>query len=246
MHFGDLTYLEIKELIAAGSLAVVPTGCTEQQGPHLTVDFDTWLAETICLAAAGRIYEEHGTRAVILPALPFGPTPEHRNFGAGFIDFPHSLHIASLMAILTSLAEQGFQRIVVWRGCGQHNLEDLQFTFNKKYAGLSKMYLPAWPYYDIWCRLGDPTVAGGHADSLATSIALFLRPEAVRQNKIYNPVNREVDWSNQQLDLSRYSSSGVIGDPTHASAELGAKLWKEIVSAAARSFHAAITSEIDE
>lgn len=246
MRFGDLTYLEIRELIAAGSLAIVPTGCTEQQGPHLTVDFDTWLAETICLAAAGRIYEEYGTRAIVLPALPFGPTPEHRNFGAGYIDLPHSLHITVLTATLDSLVEQGFQQIIVWRGCGQHKLDALQSTFNRKFVGRTKMYLPPWPYHDIWCRLGDPMVAGGHADSLATSIALFLRPEAVRQNKIYDPVNREVEWSNQQLDLSRYSNSGVIGDPTHASAELGAKLWKEIVAAAAQSFHAAITSEFDD
>ena len=35
--FIDYTYLEIKSLIATGCMAVVPTGCTEQQGPHLPV-----------------------------------------------------------------------------------------------------------------------------------------------------------------------------------------------------------------
>jgi creatinine amidohydrolase len=57
MRYGDLTYLEIRDRTAAGSLAIVPTGCTEQQGPHLPVDFDTWLAETICLAGAQRATE---------------------------------------------------------------------------------------------------------------------------------------------------------------------------------------------
>ncbi|MHB1356761.1 MAG: creatininase family protein, partial [Anaerolineae bacterium] len=55
MRFGDLTYLEISELAQAGGVALVPTGCTEQQGPHLPVDFDTfWItqvAEGISLAA---------------------------------------------------------------------------------------------------------------------------------------------------------------------------------------------------
>ena len=45
--FIDYTYLEIKSLIDAGCMAIVPTGCTEQQGPHLAVDFDTWFAEAV-------------------------------------------------------------------------------------------------------------------------------------------------------------------------------------------------------
>ncbi len=50
--FTDYTYLEIKDLVDAGCLAIVPTGCTEQQGPHLSVDFDTWFAEAVALEAA--------------------------------------------------------------------------------------------------------------------------------------------------------------------------------------------------
>jgi len=45
MRYGDLTYEEIREGARQGWLAIVPTGCTEQQGPHLTVDFDTWFVE---------------------------------------------------------------------------------------------------------------------------------------------------------------------------------------------------------
>ena len=38
------------------------------------------------------------------------------------------------------------------------------------------------------------------------------------------------------MDFSRYSSTGVIGDPTHASAELGARLWEAIVDEVAAMF----------
>ena len=44
MRYGDLTYLEIGELAQAGWMAIVPTGCTEQQGPHLPTDLDTYWA----------------------------------------------------------------------------------------------------------------------------------------------------------------------------------------------------------
>ena len=55
--FTDYTYLEIKDFVDAGCLAIVPTGCTEQQGPHLPVDFDTWFAEAVALEAA-----QHGNK----------------------------------------------------------------------------------------------------------------------------------------------------------------------------------------
>ena len=82
MKFGDLTFEEIRDLAGTDCLAIVPTGCTEQHGPHLPVDFDTWFAEHVCVSAAKRLAKSTGIDALVLPALPFGPTPEHRGFGS--------------------------------------------------------------------------------------------------------------------------------------------------------------------
>jgi creatinine amidohydrolase len=161
--------------------------------------------------------------------MPFGPTPEHRNYGGGYIDVPQDLHEDLLACILKSLAAQGFQRIVVWRGCGQHDFIDTVNQFNKENSGRCTAYLPGHPYHDIWCRIGDPKLPGGHADSFTTSIMLYHRPEHVRKNKIFDPQNSEVAWDDPDLDFHNYSSTGVIGDPTQASAELGKKLWEAVV-----------------
>jgi len=117
MRFGDLTYEEIRERAKQGWLAIVPTGCTEQQGPHLPVDFDAWIVGTVCLAAAKRAGAKHGVNALVLPAIPFGPTPEHRGYGSGYIHLPQELHEAVVSSVLDSLVEQGFRCIVVW--CGE-------------------------------------------------------------------------------------------------------------------------------
>ena len=85
----------------------------------------------------------------------------------------------------------------------------------------------------LWCRIGDPAIPGGHADSFATSIALHLRPEAVRTDRVVDPQHRPVDWQDPDLDFADYSRTGAIGDPTHATAELGAKLWEAVVDAVA-------------
>jgi len=236
MRYGDLTYEEIREGAQQGWLAIVPTGCTEQQGPHLPVDFDTWFAEQVCLEASGKAEKEFGIHSLVLPTMPFGPTPEHRNYGSGYIDIPKDLHEALLLSVLKSLAEQDFRRIVVWRGCGQHDFRETIVQFNKEYQVKAEAYLPDLPYHDIWMRIGDPVNPGGHADSFTTSIMLYLRPELVRSEKIINPPHSEVDWQDPDLDFSRYSTTGVIGDPTGASAELGKKLWEAIVKEVALIF----------
>lgn len=245
MRFGSLTYQEIRQRATAGCLAIVPTGCTEQQGPHLPVDFDTWFAETVSLAAADRARAAFGVEALVLPALPFGPTPEHCGFGSGYVHLPQALHEAVVESVLDSLAEQGFQRLVVWRGCGQHDLGRAIEHFDRTHRGQARAMQPELPYPAIWCRIGDPSVPGGHADSFATSIALHLRRELVRVAEIRDPGTVPIDWEDPDLDLSRYSATGVIGDPTHASAELGAKLWEAVVEQMALILKEAASTPIE-
>ena len=229
MKYADLTYEEIRDKAHHNTLAILLTGCTEQQGLHLPVDFDTWFAERVCNAAADKAARDHGIQSLVLPAIPFGPTPEHRNYGAGYIDLPVELHESLVLATLTSLAEQGFQKIVVWRGCGGHDLRQTVKQFNDTWDGQSRAFLPGHPYDKIWRRIADPSVPGGHADSFTTSIMLHLRPDAVRRDKIADPKHEPVDWEDPDLDFASYSSTGVIGDPTHATAELGAKLWVAVI-----------------
>ena len=167
---------------------------------------------------------EYSINSLVLPALPFGPTPEHKAFGSGYIDVPQEVHAAAIEAVLNSLAEQGFRRIILWKGCGGHQLSQVVNEFNQRNAGICMVFGPELPYHEIWCEIGNPDVPGGHADSFITSISLHLRPEVVRKELIANPHNKPVDWQDPDLDFTRYSSTGVIGDPTHATAELGAAL----------------------
>ena len=236
MKFGDLTYEEITSYAEAGALAVVPTGCTEQQGPHLPVDFDTWFSETVCQSAARRVKEKHGLDVLVLPALPFGPTPEHRDFGSGFVDIPEELHQGLVTAALESLADQGFARIVVWRGCGQHRLATVVDRFNSGRTHGSRAHLPALPYHDIWHKHGDPRDTGGHADSFATAIALHLRPESVRKGKIVDSGCRPVNWDDPDLNFADYSPNGVVDTPIYATEQLGRTLWREVVESVAATF----------
>src|SRR6266853_1930953 len=71
--------------------------------------------------------------------------------------------------------------LLIWRGCGRHDLRQTVERFNEQHSCRARAFLPDLPYHAIWWRIGDPTNPGGHADAFATSLALHLRPETVRR-----------------------------------------------------------------
>lgn len=236
MKISDLTYLEIKELIEQAYTLVLPTGCTEQQGPHLTVDFDVWFAQELMEEVSEQAFKKHGLKIVVAPTLPFGTAFEHVNYGYGYVDLPQNVFEDVLYHSLKSFALQGFKKLVIWRGCGGHNVQNLIQRFNMDFSTIAHVETLEHPFYDVWCSIMSPEINGGHADSFTTSITMFKHPEKVRTNLIENPFNEEPDWGSESLDFSKYSKSGVIGDPTHSSAELGSRLWHATVDQVVESF----------
>lgn len=231
MRYGDLTYQDIDQLPREDTVVVLPLGCTEQQGPHLPVDFDTWFAESLMITAAVEAESRSPGAVLVLPAVPLGPTGEHRSFGTGYLDLPAALHDQLVIAATSSIIDQGFRHVVIWRGCGGHDLKAAVAALRERFPS-ADVRLPDPPFNDIWCAVGDPSVPGGHADSFTTAITLARRPEAVRTDRIPGP-SRTPDWTDPELDFADYSDSGVIGDPGHATAELGDQLWNACVDWAA-------------
>jgi creatinine amidohydrolase len=243
--FADLTFEELKRLDPDRAVVLVPTGCTEQQGPHLGVGFDTWFASELCDAVAERLAEA-GVLALVLPTLPFGPTPEHRGYGSGYINLRQETFEALLEDVLDSLVEQGFRRIVIWRGCGGHRVAEVVSRVNAAHAGCARVWVPEHPYHEVWCSLADPAVPGGHADSFATSIALARHPERVRPDRVPAPSGAAPDFNDPDADWSLVTPSGVVGDPTHASAELGQRLWTRTIEQVAAIVEQLAAEEIPD
>lgn len=223
MRYADLTYEELGDVAPQVRAVFMPLGCSEQQGPHLPIDFDTWMITRLCEDIAERLRQEHHELVLVLPTLPFGPTPEHTGFGFGYVNLRQSTHEAVVEDTLDSLTAQGFRTLVLWRGCAQHDLQAVIDRFNASHQDCVA-YQPVIDYAAICDTAFGHPVPGGHADSFATSIRLHLDAEAVRTDKIRMPQLQPLEWADG-LDFSAVSDTGVIGDPTQASAEAGARIW---------------------
>jgi creatinine amidohydrolase/Fe(II)-dependent formamide hydrolase-like protein len=55
VKYGDCTWTEVRDHARRGAIAIVAFGCTEQQSTHLPVDFDTWFAQELTVAAAAAL-----------------------------------------------------------------------------------------------------------------------------------------------------------------------------------------------
>src|SRR5919199_6024416 len=79
-RYDDLTWPEVNEAAAAGKAILIPVGSIEDHGPHLPLNTDNIIVESVCFEVARRIPDE----VLSLPVLPVGFEHHH-------MDFPGSL-----------------------------------------------------------------------------------------------------------------------------------------------------------
>ncbi|MFI5378430.1 MAG: creatininase family protein [Tepidisphaerales bacterium] len=234
-RYNHLTWEEMNEAIAARKLVILPTGSTEQHGPHLPLDVDTFLAESVCLELGRRIPD----RVLVLPAVSFGLNRHH-------IDFPGTIHIepetfiAFCLCITKSVAYHGFEKILIVNGHGSNTpLIDL---VARKTVLATKSLCAAVNYFSFGVEAFNrvrQTPVLAHADEFETSLYLHLAPERVRMDKAVadNDVAGKYMSSDSIFPHVRFSDywgrwtkTGVHGDPTVATAEKGKIIWEAVLS----------------
>ncbi|WP_066039318.1 creatininase family protein [Herbiconiux solani] len=226
-----LTTDEIAAIDKSDAVVVQPIGAIEQHGPHLPVVTDALVAERMSELAIARLPE--GSNVWQLPTLSYGKSTEHLG-RAGTV----ALSAATLMAVCLdlgrSLAASGFRKLVFVNGHGgQPGLLDVVARDIRVEAGLE--VFPMMPG-----RLGlpdgiEPVDAdwGIHGGQIETSIVWALEPALVHIDRAvrdgagagsvfegFRHLSLEgavpTAWVTDDLSVS-----GVLGDPTAASLELG-------------------------
>jgi creatinine amidohydrolase len=199
--------------------AVLPVGSFEQHGHHLPLSTDSLIATAI----AERIAADY--ELMLLPVIPLGCSHEHAGF-AGTVSISATTLYAVVTDVASSLARSGVHRLVVVNGHGGNYV--LANVVQEANVGEQRMALfPASADWDdARAEAGLETSAHEdmHGGEGETSILLHRFPEVVRPG--YEDVDHVVNDRRHLLSegMRHYTSSGIIGRPSLASAEKGERL----------------------
>lgn len=212
MNLGAATWTDLDGR-APSSILMLPLGSTEQHGPHLPLSTDTDIAVAVAEGVAAL-----RSHVVVAPALPYGSSGEH----AGF---PGTLSIgqAVLEQVVVELVRSAdaFGAVVVVSGHGG-NLEALQRavrTLSAEGRGVT-----------VWTPSG---AVDAHAGRTETSLLLALDPSHVRLSRASAGNTRplaELLPALRERGVRSVAATGVLGDPTGASADEGRSLLDALVT----------------
>lgn len=222
-------------------LVIVPTGATEQHGPHLPSAVDAFLATSVAIAAA----RQATTPVLVAPTLTLGVSQHHARFPGTLWLQPHHFRAIAL-DVASSLANAGVQRVLFLNGHGGNSatLSESVYTWgaNNKDA-TCRVYTAN--YWALSSLPNDKTVpwgvgTTGHAGALETSLMLHLAPDSVRGHEEADPIRGmsyagftpdllESSTVDAWTDFATLSSNGVVGRPSQASAEQGSLAFQGFV-----------------
>ena len=235
--WSSLTTRQIREWASRPEAVVVlPIGAIEQHGAHLPVDVDVHIATELALRAA-----RTDGGALVAPALAFGLSASHRRF-PGTLSLRTETMLAVVHDLLTSIVGSGFRRILLLNGHNGNAAILGQVAIDVGLETGAEVYSVA--YFDLAAetyRSLRATADGGsgHACEFETSIQLALRPDAVGDERDVHYVQPTVAGSFADIvrrgfvaranDLARNYPTGVMGDPSAATSELGEALVEAAV-----------------
>jgi creatinine amidohydrolase len=221
VYIEDLTWTELRDLIAAGKTTVIlPIGGTEQNGPHMAIGKHNVRVKLL----AGRIATALGNALVapVIAYVPEGrldPPTGHLRF-PGTITVPPAAFDTTIEYAARSFKLHGFRDIVFLGDHGSYQNDEVAVArrLDREWAGTPVRVHAIVEYYQesehgfaalLESRGYPASEVGIHAGLADTSLMMALDPSLVRADRLK-------------------PGEGDNGDPSRASAELG-KLGVDLI-----------------
>lgn len=228
-----------------GSTIIIPTGATEQHGPHMPLGVDAMLSRAI----AGIVAEKIG--ALVAPAFSYGYKSQPRSGGGNHRVGTTSLGATALTGmvddVVTSLIAQGFTNVVVLNG----HFENYQFIYEGLDNAVARaratgsesraVLLSYWDFVDeatLEKVFPDGFLGWDieHGGVLETSLMLLLHPQKVDMTRVVDhPPAKLTPYDIFPEDPARTPATGCLSSAAGASAEKGQLLLDAVTTAVADS-----------
>ena len=237
----ELSGTAVSTTLTPDSIIVLPTGAIEHHGPHLPLSTDALLAESLATAAVERGVAS-GLDLWLLPTLSYTKSDEH-HWAPGTMWLRYETLMATLVDIGRSVAATPAKKIVFMNGHGGNSaLLQVANRELRRQFGLATFTMPAGIQTAGNAADADEHGLGIHAGHGETSLVLHVRPDLVDMSLAERNVPSHIaemthiGFNNKPGSFGWLSNdfgpSGVIGDPTAATAEYGAALFEESVARA--------------
>jgi creatinine amidohydrolase/Fe(II)-dependent formamide hydrolase-like protein len=211
----ELTWEETRDALAAGTrTAIVPTGGTEKNGYHMVLGKHNYI-----VTAAADMMARKLTKTLVAPTIQYVPEGNPDRAQPGVISHPSPAFDQLLDAAARSLQAHGFTDILLIGDSGgnQRGLRAVADALTTEWSdrgvrvyALTDYYEGGRDAYRAWMLktfgYGDDVV-GSHAGISDTSQLLFVHPAGVRKDRL--------------MPFGGARDSGVSGDPTKATADIG-------------------------
>jgi creatinine amidohydrolase/Fe(II)-dependent formamide hydrolase-like protein len=192
----DLTWAEVRDLIASGTTSVIiGTAGTEQKGPHMVDGEHKFVMEW----SADKIARAMG-KTLVAPIVTYVPEGSWDNIGGhmakpGTITLPEERFVDLLVNAGRSLKAGGFKKIwfIGESGGNRTGMRSAAEKLNAMWNGaataywVDDYYTKAHAEQNTWAakflKVGDNEV-GNHANILDTSELLFVAPKHIRRDRL--------------------------------------------------------------
>ncbi len=237
-NFAYLTWKQVDALPRDRTLLILPTAAIEQHGHHLPLATDTLINNLLLGKALAQMSAELPVYA--LPPVCYGKSNEH-------IGFPGTLSVSAttFMAVVhdlgASVAAAGFQKLVLYNTHGGNtSLVDVLARDLRAEFGLRTFSLfGSGGASQEGVSLQERTY-GFHAGEVETAYLLHATPELVQpaefttnyiarmdEPELLKPEGSSANFAWLTKDIA---PSGVMGDPSGATAENGER-WSNAAAA---------------
>jgi creatinine amidohydrolase/Fe(II)-dependent formamide hydrolase-like protein len=207
---------------------IIPTGGTEQNGPHMVLGKHNFLVKY----KAGEVAKRLG-RTVVAPVVAYVPEGDvdpptgHMRF-TGTITTPQDVFAKVLEFAARSFRQHGFRDIALLGDSGgnQSAQKMVAEALNKEWTGTPARVHHLSDYYpgpgDAWLKTQGETdeVIGSHASIHDTASLLVLNPSMLRFDKA--------------APGKPGDGSGVTGNPARSTPEYGRRILEMQIEAAVR------------
>ena len=237
-HLAALRAPQVSNRLGPSSIVILPLGAIEQHGPHLPFNTDEVIARATAEALVTRHGDDHDLW--LLPTLPFTKSNEHA-WSQGTMWLSATTLLAVIDDIARCVAQMGAGKLVFLNGHGGNSalLGVANRDVRLRHGLQTFLAHPSVPADQGGASPPSELGMGIHGGTDETSVMLHLAPELVDMSVATRNVpdklagNRHVRFGGRVgfgWLSDDFGPDGHIGDPTLATAELGAHLLDTAVS----------------